>query len=148
LREKRVMESNSVSQDAADPGQANLDPRLERACEAMWPSWKNPALRSDLDRERMKQVLDAASGDERQAGYQAGIQAALKAIAAIPAPASLDQMNGHEDAYRAVETLVAAKMPPSPDRRAIKMLVDTGCVPREVAIRALQVAHGFERGPV
>lgn len=36
------------------------DEAVERACMAMWPTWRNPHLQVDSDRERMREVLESA----------------------------------------------------------------------------------------
>ena len=48
---------------AQERGQVD-DAAVERACAEMWPTWKNHALRTDEDRERMRRCLAAAADGE------------------------------------------------------------------------------------
>lgn len=47
---------------AGRPARVEIDPEaIEAMCWVMWPSWKNPGLRSDADRALMRKLLEAAA---------------------------------------------------------------------------------------
>lgn len=54
----------------------------------------------------------------------------------------------YRDQCRANAEALASQPAPSADRMAIKMLVAAGFVTEAKANEALQIAHGFERGPL
>lgn len=58
----RTVERLLTEAGAGQPPRFSVDPEVvEAMCREMWPSWKNPGLRSDADRERMRRLLDVAA---------------------------------------------------------------------------------------
>jgi len=54
-----LLQRVAIAEAAAAPSGVS-DADVERACAEMWPSWKNPNLRNDSDRQTMRRVLEAA----------------------------------------------------------------------------------------
>lgn len=137
-------------------GEAILPPGPAAALEASPLAWGDGHVPQDIVNVALSKGSygcevplygPSAMQAQARAGYAEGIKAALEAIAQLPTAAMYDQMNGHEDAYRAVERIARPPAESSPDRMAVHLLVASGCVPAAVADKALQISRGLEPGP-